>query len=127
MRRRYYFNTVENKYIKSETIVSTNIIEEKEDQKKIVNQENNINNNICTINIFEDSSERTGGSVYYAATFLCEYLLSISQEFKHKCVIELGAGTGFCGLLLYHLKAKQVVLTDCDHMKLLNSSKLLQE
>ena len=34
MRRRYYFNTVENKYIKSETIVSTNIIEEKEDQKK---------------------------------------------------------------------------------------------
>tara|TARA_A100001015_G_scaffold267697_1_gene317936 strand:+ start:1523 stop:1666 length:144 start_codon:yes stop_codon:yes gene_type:complete len=41
MRRRYYFNTVENKYIKSETIVSTNIIEEKEDQKKIVNQENN--------------------------------------------------------------------------------------
>ena len=129
MRRRYYFNTVENKYIKSETIVSTNIIEEKEDQKKIVNQENNINNNICTINIFEDSSERTGGSVYYAATFLCEYLLSIRHEFKHKCVIELGAGTGLCGLLLYHLKAKQVVLTDCDleNMKLLNSSKLLQE
>ena len=41
------------------------------------------------------------------------------------CIIELGAGTGLCGILLYHLQAKQVILTD-KNVKLSNKNRKLQ-
>lgn len=112
--RRYYFDLDKHKYVKSETIFDNN------------NEDNDIDaGNSLLLNIYEDSSSSTGGSVYYAATFFCEYFLSIKMSLKDMCIIELGAGTGLCGILLYHLQAKQVILTD-KNVKLLNKNRKLQ-
>ena len=111
-KRQYYFDSEKYKYVKSETIFDDN-------------EDVDIDaGNILLLNIYEDPSTSTGGSVYYAATFLCEYFLSIKMLFKDMCIIELGAGTGLCGILLYHLQAKQVILTDKNVELLIKNRKL---
>ena len=50
-----------------------------------------------------------------AATELSKYLLDHTKLFDNKDIIELGAGTGLLGIVLYlSTKAKSIKLTDGD-------------
>ncbi|XP_067948497.1 protein N-lysine methyltransferase METTL21A-like [Watersipora subatra] len=51
------------------------------------------------------------GIVWDAAVVMCEYIVSNTEFFKGKNVLELGAGTGLAGLCAY-LQGASVLLTD---------------
>lgn len=53
----------------------------------------------------------TGLSVWEASTTLIEYIFSHFGEFEEKTVLELGSGTGICGLFA-SFYSKSVTLTD---------------
>lgn len=59
----------------------------------------------------------TGGAVYDAAIFLCNFLIQLRKSgtfnFPDITVLELGAGTGLASIVTAHLGAK-VVCTDGD-------------
>merc|ERR1711963_1750 len=60
--------------------------------------------------------------IWPSAQGLCEYFTKHRDLIKGKRIIELGSGTGLCGITLAHLGAEKVVLTDFDE----KSTKLLQ-
>jgi len=51
-----------------------------------------------------------GGEIWDGALFLCQYLAKIKCQGLR--VLELGAGTGLCGLVAAMLQASEVILTD---------------
>jgi predicted nicotinamide N-methyase len=54
-----------------------------------------------------------GGSLWPSAGMLCRYLMNdISEEIRGSSVMELGSGTGACGLFAAGLGASRVLLTD---------------
>ena len=63
-----------------------------------------------------DSEDNTGvgGELWPAAEFLCRWLMSdgTADAVQGASVLELGAGTGACGLFAAGLGASRVVLTD---------------
>jgi len=54
----------------------------------------------------------TGGWVWSAAAVLCEYLKEHEAEVQSSAVLELGCGTGACGMYAAALGARRVTLTD---------------
>lgn len=54
----------------------------------------------------------TGAHIWEAGVALGEYLLHNQHYVCGKSVIELGCGTGFCGIVAEKLKAKAVTVTD---------------
>ena len=62
----------------------------------------------------------TGGAVWQAATALCGWLRSAADEVRGARVLELGSGTGVCGLFAASLGASHVLLTDDDRPALLD-------
>lgn len=54
----------------------------------------------------------TGGAVWQSARAMCRWLNSISGELQECSVLELGSGTGACGLYAAALGASHVLLTD---------------
>lgn len=59
-----------------------------------------------------DGEYRTGGRVWHCAPVFCNWLRSASLH--DACVLELGSGTGACGLFAAGAGARRVVLTDGD-------------
>jgi len=53
-----------------------------------------------------------GGSVWPCAEALCRWLLSNSEGVRGSSILELGSGTGACGLYAAGLGASRVTLTD---------------
>ena len=53
-----------------------------------------------------------GGRVWVAAPALCGWMSSVADQFAQTSCLELGAGTGACGLYAAGLGASRVVLTD---------------
>ena len=53
-----------------------------------------------------------GGRVWKAAPALCAWMASAAHLFAGRAVLELGAGTGACGLYAAALGASRVVLTE---------------
>ena len=54
----------------------------------------------------------TGGVVWPAARALCRWQADLAEELVGARVLELGAGTGACGLFAAGLGASSVCLTD---------------
>lgn len=58
-------------------------------------------------------SAGVGGRVWTAACTMCEYLKqSAAPQLDGASVLELGSGTGACGIFAAALGARRVVLTD---------------
>ena len=53
-----------------------------------------------------------GGRVWLAAPALCGWMSSVTEQFAGRRVLEVGAGTGACGLYAAALGASRVVLTE---------------
>ena len=53
-----------------------------------------------------------GGTVWPAAATLCTWMRAHAEDVKGASVLELGSGTGACGLYAAALGASRVVLTD---------------
>lgn len=67
--------------------------------------------------LHQDANAGIGGTVWDCSLVLAGYLFSEdfpSGHFTNKIVLELGSGTGLCGLVASHLGAK-VILTDVGH------------
>jgi predicted RNA methylase len=56
--------------------------------------------------------EAIGSKLWPAAALLCRWLLGAADGIQGSCVLELGAGTGACGLFAGALGAARVTLTD---------------
>lgn len=54
----------------------------------------------------------TGGSLWHAAKVLCSWQARSADSIRGSRVLELGCGTGGCGLYAAGLGAKSVLLTD---------------
>ena len=59
-------------------------------------------------------SQSTGLALWTCSQILCGYLLDNPHHVKDKCVLELGAGLGLCGIVAHHLGASRVLTTDGD-------------
>ena len=59
-----------------------------------------------------------GCKLWAAALVLSSYISKFSGVVKHKFVLELGSGSGLCGLTAWHCKATRTVLTDGNHSTL---------
>ena len=59
-----------------------------------------------------DNAADIGGEVWPAATAMCAWLANHTAEVQGSSVLELGAGTGACGLYAAALGATHVLLTD---------------
>mmetsp|Transcript_48674 Transcript_48674/g.80740 ORF Transcript_48674/g.80740 Transcript_48674/m.80740 type:complete len:273 (-) Transcript_48674:8-826(-) len=55
-----------------------------------------------------------GATVWDSGIVLAKYLEAHSHLIKQKSVLEIGAGTGLCGMVCAKLKAKAVLFTDKD-------------
>ena len=53
-----------------------------------------------------------GGRVWEAAPHLCTFLASVAEQVQGSTLLELGAGTGACGLYAAGLGARRVVLSE---------------
>jgi len=62
----------------------------------------------------------TGLTLWRASELLCAYLVQTPNLIRGKHVLELGAGLGLCGILVHHMEAARVVLTDGDTDTLAN-------
>ena len=67
----------------------------------------------------DDDAADIGGEVWPAATALCAWLANHTAEVQGRRVLELGAGTGACGLYAAALGASRVLLTDGGSASLL--------
>ena len=67
----------------------------------------------------DDDAADIGGEVWPAATALCAWLANHTAEVQGTRVLELGAGTGVCGLYAAALGASRVLLTDGGSASLL--------
>ena len=68
---------------------------------------------------FDAGDYGTGGEIWPSAAALCEWLSNHSAEIKGTRVLELGCGTGACGIFAAALGASSVQLTDGGSEKLL--------
>ena len=68
---------------------------------------------------FDVGDYGTGGEIWPAAAYMCEWLRNHSAEIKGTRVLELGCGTGACGIFAAALGASSVQLTDGGSDKLL--------
>ena len=59
-----------------------------------------------------DELRSVGGSVWPCAAALCRWMLQHEAAVREKRVLELGAGTGACGLFAAGLGASSALLTD---------------
>jgi hypothetical protein len=59
-----------------------------------------------------DGDSNVGGRVWHSAPVMCRWLASIAAEIDGAAVVELGCGTGACGIYCTALGASRVVLTD---------------
>ncbi|XGW31171.1 hypothetical protein V3C99_009826 [Haemonchus contortus] len=64
-----------------------------------------------TLSIFQEVEADVGGVVWDSALVAAYYFIKNSEKYRNKKVLELGAGTGICGLVLAALGA-DVILTD---------------
>jgi Predicted methyltransferase len=62
----------------------------------------------------------TGLGLWRGAEVLASFLASHPDMVRDKCVLELGAGQGLCGLVAHHVGASKVLLTDGDTAVLKN-------
>jgi predicted nicotinamide N-methyase len=60
----------------------------------------------------DDEAVRTGGTLWPAATAVVRFLQRHPRVVRGRAVVELGAGTGACGLTAAQLGAAHVLLTD---------------
>mmetsp|Transcript_4982 Transcript_4982/g.9489 ORF Transcript_4982/g.9489 Transcript_4982/m.9489 type:complete len:269 (+) Transcript_4982:76-882(+) len=56
----------------------------------------------------------TGLALWRGAEVLASFLANHPNMIRDKCILELGAGQGLCGLVAHHLGACKVVITDGD-------------
>jgi predicted nicotinamide N-methyase len=56
----------------------------------------------------------TGGKIWKSSVILSKYLIKNKNVINDKYVLEIGAGTGVCGLVCATLNAKKVYLSDRD-------------
>ena len=61
-----------------------------------------------------DGDQRTGGRVWHCAPVLCRWMREAAAALSGAAVLELGSGTGACGLYAAGAFASRVVLTDGD-------------
>ena len=59
-----------------------------------------------------DGDAHTGGRVWHSAPVMCRWLATLAAQIRGASVIELGCGTGACGIFCAALGASRVVLTD---------------
>ena len=64
------------------------------------------------LKLLEADDAGIGGRLWNAAALLCRWQLSIAEQIGGSRVLELGSGTGACGLFAAKLGAARVVLTD---------------
>ena len=64
------------------------------------------------IGVSAEDAVPSGAQIWPAAAVLCRWQCSRAEEFCGASVLELGAGTGVCGLFAAGLGASRVVLTD---------------
>lgn len=57
-------------------------------------------------------SHLVGAEVWPAAAFLCDWMLEMEHAIRGASVLEIGAGTGVCGLFASGVGASHVVLSD---------------
>ena len=62
----------------------------------------------------EEIHNSTGLSMWLGSELLCHYILQQPDKVRHKTVLELGAGMGLCGIVAYHIGARDVLMTDGD-------------
>ena len=67
------------------------------------------------------SDAGTGGAVWPAASVTCRWLARHADPLQGTSVLELGCGTGACGLFAAGLGAKRVLLTDNSESVLQNA------
>ena len=70
--------------------------------------------------LLRTATHGSGGIVWHAAKVLCRWLSSTADELRGARVLELGCGTGACGLYAAALGASRVTLTDDDRPALLD-------
>lgn len=76
-----------------------------------------------TYKFLQKSSLGHGGSIWDGALVLTKYLeknfetLSLKYQLKDKSVLELGAGTGVCGICFSEFSSKYICLTDLKELK----------
>ena len=60
--------------------------------------------------------DSTGMTLWRASEILCQYLVAHGEDLlRNQTVLELGAGLGECGILVYKLElAKRVIMSDGD-------------
>ncbi|KAK6055246.1 peptidase family M1 [Cooperia oncophora] len=64
-----------------------------------------------TLKIFQELESDVGGVVWDSALVAAHYFIKNAEKYQNKKVLELGAGTGVCGLVLAVLGA-DVIITD---------------
>jgi hypothetical protein len=69
---------------------------------------------IITLRGTSEITNSTGLGLWRGAEILASFLANHSDLLRDKCVLELGAGQGLCGLVAHHLGASKVLLTDGD-------------
>lgn len=73
-----------------------------------------VNINDYSLNIYHDNSQGYAGIIWDCAYVFSSFLSSEKSKkyFKNKVVLEIGSGTGLCGLIVACLEPKRVYLTD---------------
>mmetsp|Transcript_12010 Transcript_12010/g.13955 ORF Transcript_12010/g.13955 Transcript_12010/m.13955 type:complete len:309 (-) Transcript_12010:654-1580(-) len=97
-----------------------NLFETEEDEPEVMEFE--LGNGIPCIQLacFDRITNSTGLGVWGGAECMSKFLIENPQNITNKNVLELGAGTGLCGLVSYHLGASHITLTDGDSQVLRN-------
>ncbi|XP_026660799.1 putative uncharacterized protein DDB_G0277003 isoform X2 [Phoenix dactylifera] len=71
----------------------------------------------CSLNMLEGD---TGCALWPSSLFLSELILSYPMTFSNKFCFEVGSGVGLVGIMLKHVGASKVILTDGDMSTLAN-------
>jgi 16S rRNA G966 N2-methylase RsmD len=71
-------------------------------------------NRTITLRGTSEITNSTGLGLWRGAEILASFLANRAHLVKERCILELGAGQGLCGLVAHHLGASKVVLTDGD-------------
>lgn len=72
----------------------------------------------CMLVVPEDAGTDIGSRIWQGSLVCARVLLQYTCRIAGAKVLELGAGTGLCGLLAADMGARQVVITDCSYLAL---------
>lgn len=71
---------------------------------------------------YQDSSLGHGGCIWDGALVLIKYFeknlqnLKDKYDFSNKIIVELGSGTGICGIIFSEFKPKSIYITDLEYL-----------